>query len=285
MRAYRKICCAAFLTSLALVAGRVVGMSQDLAGFTLQAPPNTVQLINAAPDAHGGWRLTLKNVSSKPIVECEIGSVSSKNSADENLAGFETFSVGGTGAFQPGATEDVTFSPYADSQEVRLEAIVWSDGSHDGNPKWLRELEDTMIGMTLETKRIADVFEGSTDRSLGAAEPIRDKVGRRPPHSPSEAGQSLQDVDLPGVSRSYLDEHRNSPSVGFQHGVSQARQGALSEINEQARRAGTPGYSKAAADFANDAKNNAFTNLAATFRARNAAQIEILKGFAQKDGR
>lgn len=270
-----------FLIFIALCGWCAAGISQDVGSWTLQAPTSTFQLINAESLNYGAWRFTLKNTSAKPIIEFAIGSVGDNR---ENAVENDSF-PDAAGAIQPGATATAVLSVASDVQELRLEAIVWSDGSHSGNPKFLRQFEGRMIATTLETKRIADLLERSPNHDISAADSVKQAIGPAEPGDTADAANSIRGVDLPGVPRSYLDEHLNVPSMHHLNGVSMVRHMALSEIDRQTQLATFQGDSARQSNTANDAAAHGLTDLAAKYRSLNAAQTSTLIGFMHGEGR
>ncbi len=211
-----------------------ISFSQGTSDWTLEAPPDSVELISVQPGMAADWlNFTFKNVSGKTIIEFRVDDLHS------TMIGLDGFMVGE--GMSPGASFSLTFGTRELSLEnqsarkLRVAAIFYGDGSRAGSEKTLAQVEDEMLGAALETKRDFDLLQASPDRGISGLDQVAAQVGSQLPRTKKEAADALRGIALPGVSQAYTSKRLDLASGSLVVGVSNARQKLLLHISEMKR--------------------------------------------------
>jgi hypothetical protein len=182
-----------------------VTSGQVVAGWALESAPNSLELITVDQSTNGSLlKLTFRNTSKKRIIDLRIAAPSG------NVTGLDAFTTG-VGTVEPGEKVSVTFGKHDFSvgnhmeQSLKVEAIVYADGSHQGSPKTLDLIEDEMLGVALENKRDSDILATSPDPSAAGLDAVLDKIGRSIPSTSDDAVRSVRGISLPNIPQSYID--------------------------------------------------------------------------------
>ncbi|HUD76053.1 MAG TPA: hypothetical protein VMQ76_13355 [Terracidiphilus sp.] len=252
------------------------------ADWTIDSPPNSVQLVGVDQVAGGVLRFTLKNVSDKPIVYLDA------NAPDGNETGIDAFVVG-QGEIEPGATRSVTFGwrdfPAAIQNHsiptfIRIVAIVYADGSRVGSKQRLDEIEDEMLGAALEIKRDSDILAARPDVSSAGFNAVVENIGRQLPSTDEEAAASVRGEELSGISQSYIEAHLNRRSGHLRIGIDRARGSVLSDINLVKSNASVPMGPQGEA-LVKQAQLHALSDLAQEYRVLSEKQVQCIKGYIE----
>lgn len=201
---------------------------QSTAGWTVDAPPNSVKLISVGQGMNLGLlKFTFENVSGKTVVVFFVGSL---HGSEVGLDGF----TAGMGAVAPGATTSVQFGSQdfsAEGQitkELRVNAIFYDDGSGFGPDK--AQIEDEMLGAALETKRDAGLLAASPDPSFFGLDNVAGQIRSKPLHTPAEAVQLLRRITLAGISQTLINKRLAHPSLFIEIGANRARGEILTHV-------------------------------------------------------
>ncbi len=177
--------------------------------------------------------LVLQNQTKKGISAL---SVSYGNSSDRDRRGQtqECFGSATPVCVLPGGSVSLPSSAPG-SRILNIDAVVFDDGSGDGDQSAIDAIQYDRLGRMFETERIRSILEASsTDFATVPA-----KIGGLP-QSPDEAFASLAGVMLPGIA---LDQVRQSGSrslASFFSGVRVTREFAARRMPEYERRGGSP---------------------------------------------
>jgi hypothetical protein len=252
------------------------------ADWTIDSPPNSVQLVAVDQVASGVLRFTLKNVSDKPIVFLDA------SAPDGNETGIDAFVVE-QGEIEPGATGSVTFGwrdfPATNQNHsiptfIRIVAIVYADGSRVGSKQRLDEIADEMLGEALEIKRDSDILAASPDASSAGFDAVVENIGKQLPSSDEDAAALVRVEELSGIPRSYIEAHLNRPSGHLRIGIDRARGSVLSDINLVKSNASVPMGPQAEA-LMKQAQLHALSDLAQRYRVLSEKQVQCIKGYIE----
>ena len=202
---------------------------QNVAGWTLDAPPDSVQLLSVEPDPmfDGLLRFTFKNVSGKTIIEFLVQDLHGRvNGFDAFTHGLEHVALGEPFARFP----EQDFADQS-ARKVSVVAIVYSDGSRGGSPEWLERVENQMLGAALETRRIADILAPRPDGSIGF-DRVAAQINIPVPEEDSDAVDGVHGIAPSGISVADIDRHLAQSVRGIRAGIVRARQDALAEIHQ-----------------------------------------------------
>lgn len=256
-----------------------VVFGQSTAEWTLNAPPETIQLAQVEQLGADNLRVSFTNVSKKSVLYYCV------SAPEREMACGDAFLI--EKVFIPGSTMTLTFSSnsfVSNGQPNRvliLRAIVYTDGSHIGEQAVLDNIEDRMLGATLETRRISDILSNISDDSVHGLEDARPKVMIGHPADASEAANQIKAISLPGISQSYVDSHLGRHAIGILEGVTAARENASWEFkDEETLAAISPsGRSHHGRSLTEDALSHGRVNVAQTYQERSKAQVNHLSLF------
>jgi hypothetical protein len=271
-----------FATSLATLP---FASSQSARDFVISSPRPVIQLVEVEQLPSANFHLTFKNISSQTILEICI---SAEHGLNEMvcMTGF----ADGAKLPEPGGTFSMTFdaSGFAsDSQSgqstqnsLRVDAVVYTDGTHFGDNAILARLADRMFGDALESKRISDLLSNSTDGGASGLDNVLPQIGTTPLSSTAEAAEGLKDESMPGVSPLVINSYLSSHSQGFLEGVTLATDNALHDINQQRDIAAAPVIGeKYKSQIILRARSHGLSDLAEAYRSLSNSQISYLISF------
>ena len=254
-------------------------MAQNVADWTVQAPPSTVQLVGVKAVSAGGLRFNFKNVLKKTIVEFKVASPEFNGSSTER--GVDAFTTG-IGEVKPGGTMSVNFdekdfsSGNQTDRTLRVEAVVYTDGSYVGSKKELDSIEDEMLGAALETERVANLLATSREIIFGPNSYPEEKVGK-PLASPTvEEAAAVRGIVLPGISQSYIDARINRPASRVAFGVNLARASLLADMENKKKQVTMP---STVPQMRDDSPGDPATELAQKYSTLAKKQVHIISGF------
>jgi hypothetical protein len=172
------------------------------------------------------------------------------------------------------------FASDGQQNSLRVNAVVYADGSRFGEKAILASVASRMFGVALETKRISDLLSNGPDDSAAGLDSVLPQIGTAPPSSPAEAAEALKGESLPGISPSVIDTYLSSPAQGILEGVVSARDDALHEINEKKAIAASPlTGGKKMQQAVLEARLHGRSDLAQKYQALNQSQISYLISF------
>lgn len=276
----RLLFCAALCLGLPLLC-----LCQNAIGWTLDAPANSVKLVSVGQGMTlGSLKFTFQNVSGKTIIWLDVGNLHGSQ------VGLDAFATGGTwGAVAPGATTSFEFGAQdfsVDGQitkEVRVDAIFYGDGSGYGFGSWKAQIEDSMLGEALETRRDAGLLSASPNPSITGFDSVTAQIHNGSLSTPAEAAQSLRGVALPGIPQALINEHLAHPTFWLASGAHAARGRVMTEIalarsNDARAMAG----SEAAQQLALERRPHALSDLAEKFSSWSEWQVQYLRKVFQE---
>lgn len=222
-----------------------VVLSQGAPKWRVEAPPNSVELIESVQrEMYGvpGMCFTIKNTSQKTIASLVLVAPAGWWWG----GGFFPMDIG------PGSTQQVYFyvSDFFDydgkliSRSFRVGAIIYSDGSTQGTQPELTIVEDQMLGVALEFKRVDDLLAARVDDSENSLRDVVAKIGSLPPvprqslEESTPLNSSVRAVTLPGVRQSFIEAHLNRFSgEGIRHARASilALLGSRETVSEKAK--------------------------------------------------
>ena len=265
---------------------------QSTRDFTVLLPEHVVDLVQVEQTPSNNLQFTIKNASNKTILELCISA--QRGSKFEEMVCMHGFGGGGT-LPEPGATMSFIFDAkefVSDGQlgeplqkSLRVYAVVYTDGSHIGSKNILDKIEDHMIGVALETKRISDILAACPDDSANGLDSVLPQIGTSPSSTTNAdaadrlAGK-LQGQSLPGIDQSYIDSHLNLHTTDFLDGVALARDRALAEIDSlKATAALSPGGGIVMSKIVSTARLHGRADLARKYQLLSQSQITYLAAF------
>lgn len=214
---------------------------QSIGEFIISSPEPVIQLaeVEQIPPANN-LEFTFKNNSDHTILEICI----SAQRGPREMVCMSGFSNGAK-LRGPGDTFSMKFdaSGFAfqgQQNSLRVNAVVYTDGSHFGENSTLATIASRMIGVTLETKHISDLLSESSDKSAIGLDGVLSQIGTAPPLSSAEAATQLKGEYLSGVSPLVINSYLNNPTQGFLEGVIHARDIILHDINDKKAIAASP---------------------------------------------
>jgi hypothetical protein len=164
-----------------------------------QTPALEVTAVDTTRDRE---TITLKNVSSRVITAYVV------SAASMSVHTFE--SIGSGPAHPPGETWVWTIGPELGrsvDQTIRILAVVFEDGSTEGNTPKIRELQYQRMGMLLEYARIDRIL--AAHRGVVVDKDVLNAAIGRLPETSDEAMRSLANVKFSG--RSTREIHPSGP--------------------------------------------------------------------------
>lgn len=206
--------------ALVLVTAALGLQAQSPSGWNLVAPSESIQLNHIEEFNAGlGKRFTFKNVSGRTIIELRI------SSPGGTTVGLDAFMTG-AGAVGPNSEVDMTFSASdfalsgTQKKELRVEAIIYQDGTCIGNKQELSEVLDEMVGATLATKRALQTLDLAPDKSLSGVEDALSRVRLEKVNSHSP--ESLRGISVEGVPQFFVNQHLDNGTKALKTGASGA---------------------------------------------------------------
>ncbi|MGH9400617.1 MAG: hypothetical protein ACRD2P_00750 [Terriglobia bacterium] len=283
MRSYYQNFCRLLFCAALCLGMPFICLCQNTAGWTLDAPANSVTLISVTQGmALGSLKFTFENVSGKTIVVLVVGDL---HGSQVGIDGF----VGGVAAVASGATTSLGFSSQDFSvggqitKELRVDAIFYGDGSGYGFGPWKANVEDEMLGEALETKRDAGLLSASPDPSISGFDSVVAQIHSQPLSTSAEAAQSLRGVTLPGIPQALISEHLASQSVSIEIGAHRARGLIPSEIADvKSNDARWMAGSEAAQQLALERRPHALSDLAQKVSSWSEWQVQYLEKVFQE---
>jgi hypothetical protein len=253
---------------------------QSVRDFVIVSPERTIQLVQVENLPPNNLLFTFSNASSKPILEVCISAQRGPNEMVCKLGAANGAKLPG-----PGETFSMSFDAggfASDGQQntLRVDAVVYTDGSHVGEKRTLANIASRMVGVALETKRISDLLSNSPDLSAAGLDSVVPQIGPSSPSSPVEAAEKLRGESLPGVSPLVVNGYLSSPNQAFLEGVALERSAVLGEINEKKALAASPlTGSKNKQQVVLGARSHGLSDLAQKYQALNHSQVSYLISF------
>lgn len=143
----------------------------------------------------------------------------------------------GSDPLVPGATYSfTTVDRYAPATEriLRIPALVFSDGTAEGDPGEIEYIKALRLGIVLETERINRVLESfGPEKALKNANvsSVLDAVGM-PPRSAEDAAESVRHVSGPWASAFEAALSSSKTRFALRTGVSNTRQNVRRQLAE-----------------------------------------------------
>jgi hypothetical protein len=253
---------------------------QSVGDFVISSPHPVVQLVQVEQLPSKNLNFTFSNASNKTILQI---CVSAQRGFREMVC--ESGFTNGAGLTGPGETFSMNFdaSGFAsDGQQnsLRVNAVVYTDGSHFGEIETLDTIRSRMFGVALETKRISDLLSNGSDDSVAGLDSVLPQIGTTPPSSIAEAAETVKGQSLPGISPSVISSYLMTPTPGILEGVAQARDNVLYEIDEKKAIAASPlTESKDKQQAVLEARLHGRSDLAQKYLALHQSQISYLISF------
>lgn len=250
---------------------------QSTSDFAVSSPQPVVQLVGVQRLLSKNLSFTFRNISNKTILDICI---SAERGPKEMVckAGFAN------AATLPGPGQNLSmsfdargFAADTQSGTLKVDAVIYTDGSHFGDRAVLANAASQMIGDALETNRISNLLSDGSDESVAGLDSILPQIGTRPPSSGAEAAETLKGVSLPGISQSLVNSHLATPDQNFLQGVLLARNAAIRDISQKKTMASLPitgSQNKQQAIL--EAKLHGRTDLAHKYQALNQSQVNYL---------
>lgn len=258
---------------------------QSIGDFVLSSPGPIVQLMQVEQLPSNNYHFTFRNISNRTILEICISAPAGPHEM-VCMSGF----ANGAKLPGPGDTFDMTFdhrgftssdaSGQPPQSTLRINAVIYTDGSHSGESKMLATLANRMVGTALETKRTSDLLSNCPNGSVVGLDNVLPQIGTSPPLSSSEAAEALRSTSLPGMSPVVINSYLNSHGQGFLEGVTNARDIALDKIGKEKALASMPlAGSKDRQQRISSAKSSGVSELAQKYQSLSQAQIGYLVSF------
>ena len=269
--------CLVLATSLGIIP---LASGQSTSDFVISSPEPIVQLVQAEQTPSANLSFTFRNISNKTILEICISAPLGPREMD-CMTGFDN----GAKLLAPGDTfsmnfEAASFASDGQQNSLRVNAIVYTDGSHAGEQKVLARIENRMLGVALETKRISDLLSRCTEDGITGLESVLPQIGTSSLPSSAEAAESLKGEYLPGISHLVVDTYLSSHTQGLLEGVVNARDILHREIDQEkalAESSLTGGEHHR--QIALRAGKHGLSDLAQEYRLRSQTQINYLIAF------
>jgi hypothetical protein len=200
-----------------------VSSAQNLAGWTVSDPTGTIALT-AIEEHDSMFTLLCKNISTEMITAVAL-------SFRENAQHYEDWLNAESSGLLPGHTFDVTIGPEdAANHTARILAVIFEDGSGKGNAAQLDLMNSHRFGQILEGTRIGDVLRHEPSaRDDSEMSRLTQKIGKMPKSS-DEAFNSLEGVNVQGISLAALRRNSEKLRNAFFWGVSVTRERALRQM-------------------------------------------------------
>jgi hypothetical protein len=256
------------------------------------SPEHIVDLVQVERTPSNSFGFTFKNTSRKTILELCIsaqrGSTFEEMVCMHGFGGGETLPApGSTMSFLFDAEEFVSDEQPGQPSEKSLVvyAVVNTDGSHIGSKNILNKLEDHMLGVALETKRISDLLAACPDDSVTGLDVILPKIGTSQPSTTSADAVdrlvgNLSGKSLSGINQAYINSHLSLHTTDFMDGVALARNHALYEINDmKATAALSVGRGIGTSRNVSEAQLHGRADLARKVKLLSESQIAYLAAF------
>jgi hypothetical protein len=254
---------------------------QSISDFVISSPRPVIQLVQVEqiPPENNPY-FTFRNVSDKTILAICI----SEQRGPKEMVCDSGFSNGSklTG---PGETFSLSldangFASDGQQNSLRVNAVIYTDGSHFGESTMLARLRGEMFGVTLETKRVSDLLSNGPDDSAAALDGVLSQIGTTRPSSKDEAARILAGESLPGISPLAIDSYLRRPTQGILEGVVSVRDNVLHDIEDEKSVAALPltgGTKKQQAVL--EARLHGRSDLAQKYQALLQLQISYLISF------
>jgi len=203
-------------------------LSQDLlGGWSTAFAPNTLELAEVKQND----RLTLfvlKNVSGKHITAFAVRLSSATTHSTDFFEAQDDLEPGASNSLTVGKSE-----PSAD-HILRLSAVIFGDGTTEGEPDALDGIRGRRLGLSVEIERVTGILSLVANADAPSVAALKARIGNLP-QSPEDAIASVREVQLPGVDIGQVLDAGSSFTHGFHVGVSNAREAALWKVNQLAQ--------------------------------------------------
>jgi hypothetical protein len=195
------------------------------AGWSVSDPTESIALT-AIEERDSAFALSFKNISTEMITAVAL-------SLRENAQHFEDWLNAESSGLLPGRTFEVTVGPEdVVHRTVQILAVVFEDGSGKGNAAQLDLMNFHRFGQILEGTRIGDILRhGPPTRDDSEMSRLTQRIGKMPKSS-DEAFNSLEGVNVPGISLVALRQNSEKLRNAFLWGVSVTRERALGQIEK-----------------------------------------------------
>jgi hypothetical protein len=270
----------AALLVLAIFATFSAAPGQSVRDFVIVSPEPVIQLVQVEKLPSNNLRFSFSNASSKPILEICISAQRGPNEMVCKLGAANEAKLPGLGETFSMSFDASGFASDGQQNTLRVNAVVYTDGSHFGEKRTLANIASWMVGAALETKRISDLLSNGPDLSAAGLDSALPQIGTSSPSSPAEAAEELKGESLPGISPSVVNSYLSSPTQAFLEGVSLERSAVLREVNEKKVLAALPlAGSKNKQQAVLEARSHGRSDLAQKYQALNQSQISYLTSF------
>ncbi len=198
------------------------------------------QIINNAPSIkveavdqdRTSYKLSLRNLSTKDITAVSIGATRKDGSSTMTTQGAPAIAVG---ALQQVIFGTVPADPAA-APSIVIDAVVFADGSFEGSPQRVAEIEGDIAGRSAQRKRIAaifrDILEGEQQDGAANIAAVRSRVNALLEKVDSAMLESVVNwfSGLPPATAASVESR-------IQVGLKGSRQGILRDLKEYEREA------------------------------------------------
>jgi hypothetical protein len=192
-------------------------------GWTVSDPTESIALTTI--EEHDSmFTLSFKNLSTEMVTAVAL-------SFRENAQHYEDWLNAESSGLPPGQTFEVTVgSEDVANRTVQILAVIFEDGSGKGNAAQLDLMNFHRFGQILEGTRIGDILRNGTSlRDDSEMSRLTQRIGKMPKSS-DEAFNSLEGVNVPGISIVALRRNPEKLRDAFFWGVSVTRERALRQM-------------------------------------------------------
>jgi hypothetical protein len=271
---------AALLAFAMCLAMHSFASGQSISDFVISSPQPVVQLVQVEQLPSRNLDFTFSNASNKTILEICISPQRGPNEMVCKLGSANGAKLSGPGETFSMSLDAGGFASDGQQNTLRVDAVVYTDGSHFGKQRTLADIASRMVGVALETKRISDLLSNGPDLSATGLDSALPQIGTSSPLSPAEAAGELKGESLPGISQLVVNSYLSSPTQAFLEGVALERSAVLREVNEKKALAALPlTGSKNKQQAVLEARSHGRSDLAQKYQTLNQSQISYLISF------
>jgi hypothetical protein len=186
----------------------------DVDNIKLRNYTSAFNVVGKEKVPHGDIRLTLQNDYDKKITAYEISIGSTTSLVDTILSTHED-------GIMPGFTRQqllpINIDPDLESKGIIILAVVFEDGSGDGHPDFIKEINDYRRGETMQMERVSRLLGKSLSASDGDLVSALDSVQANMLSAPGESDNSSPMFFNFGISdtqkriSSYIENIKQKP--------------------------------------------------------------------------
>jgi hypothetical protein len=220
---YRYLLCLALCLVLSFPGFSQDSSGRNPAGWVVLDPTETLALTTIE-ERDSTFTLSFKNISTEIITAVAL-------SFRENVQQYEDWLNAESTGLASGHSFEVTAGPEdVANRTVRILAVIFEDGSGKGMAAQLDLMNFHRLGQIVEGTRIGDILRnGPPSRNDSGMTLLTQRIGKMP-QSSEEAFNSLEKVNVPGISIVALRRNTEKLRNAFFWGVSVTRERALRQI-------------------------------------------------------